>query len=156
MYIDICTCTECSYILLCKWLGYCKISKALISVYTINRKMGLKVCWEATFIHSFIHSHIYGNDNDEHDLFMLFISIWKLKKTERKIQQLNRILILWMPCNCVIVMVGYIRSHEGENIDWVLLVWWMNCIHSDEVWKILLFESKLWNAGKDADFTGPI
>lgn len=30
---------------LCKWLGYCKISKALISVYTINRKMGLKVCW---------------------------------------------------------------------------------------------------------------
>lgn len=38
------------HIRLCKWLGYCKISKALISVYTINRKMGLKVCWGATFV----------------------------------------------------------------------------------------------------------
>lgn len=63
------------YIRLFKWLGYCKISKALISVCTINRNMGLKVCVGSYFSLSEYY------DNDEHDLFMLYRFLFEnLKK----------------------------------------------------------------------------
>lgn len=81
-YIDILERVLCIYIRLCKWLGYCKISKALISVYTINRKMGFKVGWESYFCIRMI--------TNENDLFMYLYSIWKLKKM-MKIPEFNLI-----------------------------------------------------------------